>query len=301
MNRKTHRKQFFILHPSYFILLFWLAACGESQSATVTSVSLTSPTVATTALAASPAAVTSPTSTNIIAPTVTPSPTATFSPLAAVDRAQIQKALRQLADTQSFRYQLQQMGELKSGASGTQFEASGEGQWQRPAFHQLITLKLNGQSQQIEHYGRDGQLFQRVVELVVWRKQEPAIAGPFPDPARLDQASNLQPPAKETLGIQSTTRLVWQEPAFRFLPSTGQPEGLGALSATNLHQAFAADKTSLAQIVLWVRDSDGQPIRYQLITTLTAGSDTLRYTATYDYTSFNDTSIKVDPPSDLLK
>ncbi len=324
MVKRDAKRIFFSLHPSSLILLFLLVACGDSATPTVVgpgpgqltaspqvspsvtvavaTTTASSPTAGTliNAVTATPGVVVAPSVTAL--PPTAAAPTATLAPGSATDREQVLKAVQKLAtDSQSFRYKLVQQGELKSGGSLTQFEANGGGEWQRPAFHQLVTLQLEGQQKQLEHYGRDKQLFQRVVDLVVWRKQEPGVAGPFPDPGRVEQAGNFKALGKEAVGSQSAAKYSWEEPATRLLPSAGQPEGLGALSATNLYLAFTSDKTSLAQLTLWVDDTNGQPLRYQLTTTFSVGNNTLRYTATYDYLNFNDPTIKVEQPSDLLK
>src|SRR5207253_577242 len=151
-------------------------------------------TTAGTAAANSPATgvvvASTPSATAVVAasPTIVP-PQATIPVGSTSDRDQVLKAIRKLAqDTQSFRYTLQQQGELKSGNSATQFSATGSGEWQRPAFHQLLTLNLAGQTQKIEDYARDKELFERVVDLVVWRKQGFSLTGPFPDSVRVEQA-----------------------------------------------------------------------------------------------------------------
>lgn len=312
-NISLLRVFFFLLPPSSFLLLLLLVACGESPTpTTITQANQTQATGSPQPTAQVSTAVNS-TGVAVVSPATTAAPAATATPTAVVaqvtfpvgstsDRDQVLKAVRKLAqDSQSFRYSLQQHGELKSGNSLTQFAASGAGEWQRPAFHQLITLSLGGQTQKVEDYGRDRELFERVVELVVWRKQAFTIAGPFPDPARVEQAGNFKAMGKEAIGSQSALKFSWEEPAARLLPSAGQPEGLGALSATNLYRAFTGDGTSTAQLTLWVDEASGAPLRYQLVATFSSANTTLNYTATYDYTSLNDPAIKVDAPSDLIK
>jgi hypothetical protein len=304
---------FFIPHPLSFILLFLLVACGESPTPTTVTQANQTPTTNSSPVTAPISTAANSTGAVVVSPAATAAPAATATPTAVVaqvtfpvgstsDRDQVLKAVRKLAqDTQSFRYNLQQRGELKSGSSLTQFAATGAGEWQRPAFHQLISLSLGGQTQKVEDYSRDRELFERVVELVVWRKQAFTIAGPFPDPARVEQAGNFKAMGKETIGSQAALKFSWEEPASRLLPPAGQPEGLGALSATNLYRAFTGDGTSTAQLTLWVDETSGAPLRYQLVATFSAANTTLNYTATYDYTGLNDSAIKVDAPSDLIK
>ncbi len=304
------------------VLLLLLAGCGDSPTATSDATATTPPILSPVPPSATtntvivttgpgPTATTTSNPVTTAAPppasgaTVTPvapiQPAATTGPGSLSAREQVQKALAKLAnEAGSFRYKLQQQGDLKSGNSLTHFEANGDGAWQRPAFRQLVTLRFGGDQKQIELYGRDKQLYQRTLELVVWRKQEPGAVGPFPDAGRLTQAGNFQQPGKETINGVSALKLTWEEAAGRWLPSAGQPEGLGALSATNIYLAFVADKAPV-QLALWVSEADGLPLRYQLTANLTAGSDTLRYIALYDYSGFNDSTIKVDAPADLIK
>jgi hypothetical protein len=199
-------------------------------------------------------------------------------------------------EAKTFRYKLQQTGELNSSGSLSRFEAIGSGEFQRPAFHQLLTLKVSGQTQEIEYYGRGNKLFQRVVSLVAWRALQPAVAGPFPG---LDQAQGFKSAGKESLNSQPTTKYSWAFPASRLLPGSGQPEGLGALSATGLYQAFLGDKTSQAQGAIWVDEASGFIVRYQVSANFTSGNSTLSYNATYDYTDFDSPDLKVEAPEDL--
>lgn len=210
---------------------------------------------------------------------------------------QIRPATQKMAvEAKSFRYKLQQTGELNSGGSLSRFDADGSGEFQRPAFHQLLTLKVSGQTQQIELYGRENQLFQRVVSLVAWRKLQPAVAGPFPG---LNQAQNFKAAGKESLDSLPTTKYSWNFPASLLLPNSGQPEGLGALSATGIYQAFLGDKTSQAQAVIWVNDATGYIARYQVITNFITANSNLSYRATYDYAEFDSANLKVETPGDL--
>ncbi len=210
---------------------------------------------------------------------------------------QVRHAVQKLAiEAKTFRYKLQQTGELNSGGSLSQFEAAGSGEFQRPAFHQLLTLKVSGQTQEIELYGRESQLFQRIVSLVAWRKLQPAVAGPFPG---LNQTQGFKADGKQSLDGKPTTKYSWVSPASQLLPVSGQPEGLGALSATGIYQAFSGDKTSQAQAAIWVDDAGGFIVRYQVAATFTAANSNLSYNVTYDYTDFNSPDVKVEAPGDL--
>ncbi len=273
-------------------------ADGNSPGPTVTAaVSSSPPNRLITATATPTLPPTSPTG-----PTVAP---VTPTPLPLVDTQvntilnQIRQATQKMVvEAKSFRYRLQQTGELNSGGSLNRFEAVGSGEFQRPAFHQLLTLKVSGQEQQIELYGRENQLFQRVVSLVAWRKWQPAVAGPFPG---LVQAQDFKAAGQENLDSLKTTKYSWTFPASQLLPTSGQPEGLGALSATGLYQAFIGDKTSPAQATIWVDDATGFIARYQGTTTFNSGASKLSYSATYDYADFDLASVKVEVPGDLPK
>jgi hypothetical protein len=228
---------------------------------------------------------------------VTPTPVADAQANAVLEK--ISQATRKMsADARTFRYRLQQTGQLDSGGSVSAFEAAGSGEFQRPAFHQLLTLKVSGQEQEIELYGNQSQLFQRVTGLVAWRKVEPVVAGPYP---ALVQAQDFKSAGAENLDNLKTTRYGWTFPAGLLLPTSGQPEGLGALSITNLYQAFTNDKTGQAQATIWVDDATGYIARYQVTAALSSGSAKLSYTATYDYAEFDSGNVKVDVPGDLPK
>ena len=240
-------------------------------------------------------------------PTATPAPPtavpATPTPVADVQANAVLNKIRQAtgkmsADAKTFRYRLQQTGQLDSGGSVSAFEAAGSGEFQRPAFHQLLTLKVSGQEQDIELYGTQNQLFQRVTGLVTWRKVQPVVAGPFPG---LVQAQDFQAAGAENLDSLKTTKYGWTFPASLLMPTSGQPEGLGTLSITNLYQAFTGDKTSHAQATIWVDDATGFIARYQVTTTFNGGGAKLAYTATYDYTEIDAATVKVDIPGDLPK
>jgi hypothetical protein len=291
-------------------LLVLLAACQDQPGSTATppvSPPGNSPgqSVTSAAPATSGSRIITATPTLIVtAPPAVPGATPVTPTPAAVDQSnpalnQLRPAIQKMTnEAKTFRYKLQQTGELNSGGSLSRFEASGSGEFQRPAFHQLLTLKVSGQTQEIEYYGRGNQLFQRVVSLVAWRALQPAVAGPFPG---LNQAQGFKAAGKESLNSQPTTKYSWVFPANQLLPGSGQPEGLGALSVTGLYQAFSGDKTSQAQAAIWVDDTSGFITRYQVTTNFTNGNSTLSYNATYDYTDFDSPDLKVEAPGDLPK
>ena len=134
--------------------------------------------------------------------------------------------------------------------------------------------------------------------LVTWRKVQPAVAGPFPG---LVQAQDFKSAGTENLENLKTSKYTWTFPAALLLPTSGQPEGLGALSITNLYQAFTNDKSGQAQATLWVDDASGFTARYQVTATFTSGGSKLNYTATYDYSEFDGADVKVAVPGDLPK
>ncbi|MDB5082149.1 MAG: hypothetical protein JWP00_4073 [Chloroflexi bacterium] len=295
-------------------LLVFLAACQDQSSAptatpaaspgqTLTAPAVTSPAPATSGSAGitvTPAQTATAPAVPSAAP-VTPTPLPATPVNSQADPAfnQVWQAVQKLAvQAKSFRYRLQQTGELNSGGSLSRFEAAGNGEFQRPAFHQLLTLKVAGQEQQIEHYGRENQLFQRVVSLVAWRSLQPAVAGPYPG---LNQAQGIKAAGKEALNGLNTTKYGWTFPAALLLPATGQPEGLGALSATGIYQSFSGDKTSQAQATIWIDDTTGYIVRYQITTNFTTGDSTLNYSAIYDYADFDQAAVKVEAPGDLPK
>lgn len=299
------------------IALLMLAACSDQSAAT--------PTPATTpggilpgVLATAATTTTAPTSTQnttfraattgtVVAPTATPLPPttvpATPTPVADVQAnaalEKIQQAVQKMAvEAKAFRYRLAQTGQLDESGSVSRFEATGEGEFQRPAFHQLLTLKVSGQEQQIELYGNQGQLFQRVTGLVVWRRLQPVVTGPFPV---LVQAQNFKNDGTENLDSLKTTRYEYTYPASLVLPGRGQPEGLGALSITNVYQPFTGDTVSPAQATIWVDDTTGRIVRYRVTASFKQSGTTLSYTATYDYSEFDSADVRVEVPGDLPK
>lgn len=292
--------------------IFLLAACEDQSAVTPTPAGSPGgilPGVSTTAAAVSPSVSPAPAPTT--APTAPPTATqalptavpATPTPVADTQANAVLDKIRQATqkmsvDAKTFRYRLTQTGQLDSGGSVSAFEAAGSGEFQRPAFHQLLTLKVSGQEQEIELYGNQNQLFQRVTGLVAWRKVLPVVAGPFPG---LVQAQDFKSTGAENLDNLKTSKYGWTFPATLLLPTGGQPEGLGALSITNLYQSFTNDKTSQAQATIWVDDATGFIARYQVTTTFSGGGAKLSYTATYDYTEIDSADVKVDVPGDLPK
>ncbi|HEX2911850.1 MAG TPA: hypothetical protein VH186_13665 [Chloroflexia bacterium] len=281
------------------ILTLLLGACEDQQASTPTAPATARPetTPPPTAKAGLVSYTAQPALT--LPPTLTPS--ATLSPAEQSMREQALQAVRKLATaTPTFRYSLQQTGELKSGASTNQFEASGGGEWQNNSFHQLVNLKLDGQTTQVENYGQSGtQLYQQIVALDTWRKLQPPVKGPFPSPELISQAVNFQAAGKETLNGQNSTKISWQLPSVTLLPSNEQAEGLGALSATGLYQSFLSDNNSLAQATLWIDSASNLPLRYDVQAAYISGDNALKYTASYTYSQFNDSLIKVKLPAIL--
>lgn len=288
------------------VCLLWLAACTDQSAVTPTPAAntggilpgLTSPSPAVGSPSAGPAV--SPTAATVALPTLSPAtPTAVADTQANAVLGKIEAATKKLsADAKTFRYRLQQTGQLESGGSVSAFEAGGSGEFQRPGFHQLLTLKVSGQEQDIELYGNQNQLFQRVTGLVAWRLVQPAVAGPFPG---LVQSQGFSSAGSENLDSLKTTKYTWTFPANLLMPTSGQPEGLGALSITNLYLGFTGDKTSQAQATLWVDDATGNIARYRVTATFTSGSAKLTYSTTYDYAEFDSPEVKVDVPGDLPK
>ncbi len=244
--------------------------------------------------------VVSPATTGQATPTVTVRTVVpiTAGPGSAQARDRVTQAVEQLTANQTFRYKLVQSGELKSGTSLTRFEAQGGGEWELPAFHQLLTFSQGGQTQKLEAYGTDKQLFQRVVSLVAWRRVTPLVVGPFPDLKRLESGANFKAMGQESLNGQSALKFVWEMPASGFFPAAGGPESLGALTVSNLYLAFDPAKASPAQATIWVNPANSQFLRYRLDATLTNGDTTLVYGATYDYYDLSS-PLSVTPPNDL--
>lgn len=287
------------------VCLLWLAACTDQSAPTPTPATSTStggilPGITTPAVSASVGPTLAPVSATPALPTLTPAtPTPVADSQVNAVLEKIRAATRKLStDAKTFRYRLAQTGQLESGGSVSAFEAAGSGEYQRPAFHQLLTLKVAGQEQEIELYGSQNQLFQRVTGLVAWRPLQPVVAGPFPG---LLQAQDFNAAGSENLDSLKTTRYTWTFPASLLLPTSGQPEGLGALSITNLYLGFTGDKTSQAQATLWVDDATGQVARYRVTASLSGGGAKLTYTTTYDYTEFDSADVKVAAPGDLPK
>jgi hypothetical protein len=289
--------------------LLWLAACAD-QPATTPGVT-TPPAPGTGGILpglTSPAPVVSPSAGPAFSPTATPIALPTLAPATPTPVAdtqanavleKIQAATRKLStDAKTFRYRLQQSGQLESGGSVSAFEAAGSGEFQRPAFHQLLTLKVAGQAQDIELYGNQNQLFQRVTGLVAWRSLQPGVAGPYPG---LAQSQGFTAAGAENLDSLKTSKYTWTFPASLLMPTSGQPEGLGALSITNLYLGFTGDKTSQAQATLWVDDTTGNVTRYRVAATFNSGGAKLTYTTTYDYADFDSAGVKVAAPGDLPK
>ncbi|MBN9386875.1 MAG: hypothetical protein J0I20_02390 [Chloroflexi bacterium] len=288
------------------VSLLWLAAACTDQAATT-------PTPASTTVGilpglTSPPPVGSPSADTALAPTATalalptlvpatPTPVADTQAKSVLEK--IQAATSKLStDAKTFRYRLQQSGQLDSAGSVSAFEAAGSGEFQRPAFHQLLTLKVSGQEQAIELYGSQNQLFQRVTGLVAWRPLQPAVAGPYPG---LVQSQGFTSAGSENLDSLKTSKYTWTFPASLLMPSSGQPEGLGALSITNLYLGFTGDKTSQAQATLWVDDATGNVARYQVAATFIGSGAKLTYSTTYDYAEFDSADVKVAVPGDLPK
>ncbi len=307
--KKKRRPKINFLPGLILACLLFLAGCEDQSAATPappgspgailpgisTPTAVVSPPVAPTV-----APTTVPPTATLALPTAIPaSPTLVANTQARAVLAKIREAANKMsADANTFRYRLLQTGQLESGGSVSAFEATGSGEFQRPAFHQLLTLKVSGQEQEIELYGNQNQLFQRVTGLVAWRKVEPIVAGPFPG---LVQAQDFKSAGAENLANIKTTGYGWTFPANLLLPASGHPEGLGALSITNLYLAFINDKSSQAQGSIWVDDATGYIARYQVTATFSSSGAKLNYTATYDYTDFDATSVKVDVPGDLPK
>ncbi len=330
MNKNSTIRRFLRLLTGLLLASILTACGGEAQTASpgppLTTRAGTGPTVPATT---GPDGATSPASNPASSPTLaflsplpsaagagappsTPAPvtpgaaplagaTAPPDPNAAALRDQALQAVRKLATaTTSLRYKVLQTGELKSGGSSLdRFQASGEGELQGQAFHQLLTLQLGGQQSRLEYFGRDKELFGRTVELVVWRRLTPLGAGPVPNPSLVEGATNFRDNGSENLSGQVARKLSWQIPAITLL-QPGGIENLGVWAATGLTTSFQGDRTSQAQVTLW-RDGAGQVLRYSFVANLSSGSDSLSYTATYDYTSFNEASITVTPPPDLPK
>lgn len=289
--------------PKILVLIIMatiLAACGEevqlgaspvpATSAASTGSSIMPPTTGSSTVPASPSQLASG------QPVIAASPTPVLPTASSGSSANVLAAVRNFSQNSSFNYQLRQQGDLTSGPSRIQFEAQGAGAWQQGVWRQSLATKLGGQTSTVEHFGRAGELFERVAELVVWRKLPQAISGPFPNPAKLGQA-NFQAAGTETLDGQVAQRFNQTIPAAS-LVQAGQPEILGALTASELYRPFAADSAATAQVSFWLV-GDTQLVRYRVETTLKSGDSSLHYIATYNYRDFNATSIVVKVPDDL--
>lgn len=270
-----------------------LAACGEEVRVGVSPTPATTTGEATTVASPSPA---DPSQLASIQPVIAASPTPALPTASTSSSANVLTAVRNFSQNSSFNYQLRQQGDLASGTSRIQFEAQGAGAWQQGVWRQSLATKLGGQTSTVEHFGRPGELFERVAQLVVWRKLPQAASGPFPDPTKFGQA-NFQTAGTETIDGQPAQRFN-QTLAAASLVQVGQPEMLGVLSASGLYSPFAADSAATAQVSFWLV-GQSQLVRYQLETTLKSGDNTLHYVATYDYRDFNATSIVVKVPDDL--
>ena len=296
-----------VRYAPWLLVLLLTAGCDSAAPATQTpptpiSSGLSGSPVSGSVSPASTVQAGSPALTNgsVAAPTLMIAPTATAQPQptgSVSARDTVLQGVRQLAVQSTFRYRLKQTGELRGGGSLSQLVAEGQGEWQRPAFHQALNFVQAGQSQAVEGFGNDRQLYQRVTALVAWRKLPTPVVGPFPPPDRVAQAGNFTQAGQEGVNDQTTTRYSWQGSVGNLLEG---PEGLGALSITNLYLAFADDRTALAQGTIWLNETNKQIVRYEYTTTLTAGDTTLNYRATYDYSDFN-ASLTVTPPGDLPK
>ena len=285
-----------------WLALLSLTGCDSSAPNTPTSVSNSTPVVTPAATASATTANVAPaqltpgnaTPTLVIQTAAVPTPATTTGP----ESDKVKQALQSLADSTSLTYTVQQQGDLKNSNSLTHFEAQGQGEWQHPAYHQLLTFTQGGTSEQLEAYGDGIHTYQRTVGLAIWKPASPVVTAPFPTNARLNGITNFQAAGSQTLNGTAVTGYGWQFPTSQLLPASGSPESLGVLSVTGLYQSFVTDN-SMAQAKLWL-NSAGQPVRYEVTATLTAGDSSLAYTATYDYSNFNG-SVLVAAPTDLPK
>ena len=293
-----------------------LAACGEVSPTPAASPNATNTTTAVTTLAAQSQGTGQPQG---VAPTsAVPGATATIQATTGVadattaatlnqNEAQIRdKALAALkkfsADVKSYNFKMTQSAEIKSGGATSTIDASGTGSYAAPNLYQKISLNTGDQNQNIEYYLTSGAGYQKVDNLAVWRKLDPALPVSANPPANLPgDAAGFQTASAG----QGQTQLRYTVPALSLFTQkdVSGPEIVGLLTATNLYQPYlnGAAKTGQAEIKLLVNDANGFVVRREVSFTLDGPGGTLTYKAVYDYSDFNGAGITITPPPNLPK
>jgi hypothetical protein len=307
-----------ILSGLFLILLSFSACADNTPSPAPTNPSPTGST-ATTSTPGSAVTTAAPvtgavstivaTATSIAAANTTPGGAVAAPPnVVATDalaRNRVETALKNLAGNPTgYSFKVTQSAQLKNGGAVSTVEGSGEGSYSAPNFYQKLDLNVSGQSQQsVENFLTNGTAYQKLANLDVWRKLDPALPVSANPPATMPNSAGGFQINTTNQGLTELRYIVPAALLFSQKDISG-PETLGILSATEIYRAFLInpDPNAQAEIKLSGMESKGnQFLQHREVSfTLNGPGGTLTYKASYDY-SYPTSPPSITPPANLPK